>query len=437
MTHDREHAKHGQLEWPMSTPSHWPVDRLKWSVAGLINGTWGEEPDGVDDIICIRVADFDRTRFAVVDSPPTFRAVEEKARSNRLLHQGDLLIEKSGGGDNQPVGCVVEFDHTFDAVCSNFIGRMTVMPEMWPRYWTYVHASLYSGRLNVPAIKQTTGIQNLDTGAYFNQRVPFPPLEEQRAIADYLDRETARLDALVAAKERLLDLLAEKRKALITRAVTRGIYLKATLRESGISWLGKIPAHWEVRRIAWLFLERDQRGEPELPLLEVSINSGVTLREFSEERIEYTAADFNTYKVARCGDIVFNKMRMWQGAVGVAPEDGLVSPDYVVAAPMGSMSSEYSGLLFRTAAFSAECARHSHGIVWDRLRLYWEGFRDITVPLPPKEEQLGIVHYVSCEATRLDHLRVATEQTIALLKERRAALIASAVTGKIDVGRAV
>lgn len=194
--------------------------------------------------------------------------------------------------------------------------------------------------------------------------------------------------------------------------------------------------HWETWRIAWLFRERDQRGEPDLPLLEVSINSGVALREFSEERIESTAADFNTYKVARQGDVAFNKMRMWQGAVGVVPEDGLVSPDYVVAAPTGPLSSAYANLLFRTEAFSAKCARHSHGIVWDRLRLYWEGFRDIEVPLPSSGEQIRIVDHIASEAGKLDNLKASTERTIALLKERRAALIAAAVTGQIDVENA-
>ena len=125
-------------------------------------------------------------------------------------------------------------------------------------------------------------------------RVPIPPLQEQRAIADYLARETARLDALVAAKERVLGLLAEKRRALTTRAVTRGLDPRALLRDSGIPWLGEIPAHWDTRRAAWLFHERDDRGEADLPLLEVSINAGVVLREFSDERIESTAADFNT-----------------------------------------------------------------------------------------------------------------------------------------------
>jgi len=126
-------------------------------------------------------------------------------------------------------------------------------------------------------------------------------------------------------------------------------------------------------------------------------------------------------------------MRMWQGAVGVASQDGLVSPDYVVAAPTGPLAPEYAGLLFRTEIFSAECARRSHGIVWDRLRLYWEGFREIELPLPPADAQREIVAYAAEETARLDALRLSTERSIALLKERRAALIAAAVTGQIDV----
>jgi type I restriction enzyme S subunit len=263
--------------------------------------------------------------------------------------------------------------------------------------------------------------------------LPIPPLEEQRTIANFLDRSTKRMDALVAEKERLLELLEEKRRALITHAVTRGLNTRVRLRDSGIPWLGLIPEHWETRRIAFLFRDRDERGKPELPLLEVSINHGVTLREFSDDKIESTASDFNTYKVARKGDIVFNKMRMWQGAVGIAPVDGLTSPDYTVAEPIGTFGADYANLLFRTPIFSAECARNSNGIVWDRLRLYWEGFRDIWVPLPPIEEQNAIVAYVAIEIAKLNNLIVSANRTNALLKERRAALIAAAVTGKLQI----
>lgn len=290
--------------------------------------------------------------------------------------------------------------------------------------------------MNLNQYSQSAAQPGLGVDVIANLEIPVPPLRVQREIADYIDRETTRLDAVVGTKERVLGLLAEKRRAIVTRAVTRGIDPRTPHRDSGIPWLGEIPADWETRRVAWLFRERDDRGDPGLPLLAVSLNTGVLLREFSEERIESTAADFNTYKIARRGDVVFNKMRMWQGAVGIAPQDGLVSPDYVVAEPTGSMSSDYAGLLFRTARFSAECARRSHGIVWDRLRLYWEGFRDIEVPLPSPSAQAEIVARVAAQTPKLDTLFSATERTIALLVERRAALIAGAVTGQIDVSTA-
>ena len=277
------------------------------------------------------------------------------------------------------------------------------------------------------------GIPHVNGDFLSDCRMLVPPLAEQRAIAGYLDQETGRLDALVAAKERWLELLAEKRRALITHAVTCGINPAAPLRDSGFPWLGQVPKHWRVERNAFLFRERDERGCPELPLLEVSINTGVTLRQFSDDQIESVADDFNSYKVARKGDLAFNKMRMWQGAVGIAPEDGLVSPDYTVAVPLGSLLPDYTELLFRTGAFSAECCRNSHGIVWDRLRIYWDGFRDIRVPVPPLPEQRAIVAHIATATAKLDALRAATERTIALLKERRAALIAAAVTGKIAV----
>lgn len=302
-------------------------------------------------------------------------------------------------------------------------------PNLDGRFLYYVSVSEPFRKLGEAGMTGAAGQKRVPEDFVRDFRIGLPPLPQQRAIAAYLDRETVRLDALVAAKERVLGLIAEKRRALITRAVTRGLDPHAPLRDSGIPWLGEIPTYWQTRRVAWLFRERDERDEPGLPLLEVSINAGVVVREFSEDRIESTAADFNSYKVTRQGDVVFNKMRMWQGAVGIAPEDGLVSPDYTVAAPTGALSSAYAGQLFRTEAFSAECARRSHGIVWDRLRLYWEGFRDIEVPLPPADDQRTILAHVEKEKAKLDALRSATERTVALLKERRAALIAAATGG--------
>lgn len=208
------------VAWLGDVPTGWTVDRLKWTTDGLRNGTWGSEPDGENDITCVRVADFDRIGFSVRIEEPTTRAVLPNERRGRMLHRGDLLIEKSGGGNLQPVGVVVQFDHDESAVCSNFIARVLVPPRFDSRYLAYLHAHLYAGRVNTRSIKQTTGIQNLDATAYFDELIAWPPLSEQRAIAARLDAEFERLQRVIDTVESAIRQLQEYRQALISAAVT-------------------------------------------------------------------------------------------------------------------------------------------------------------------------------------------------------------------------
>lgn len=391
--------------WLDQIPAHWARKRLKY-VASLRSG---------DSITADSIAEDGEY--------PVFGGNGVRGYTSAYTHCGNYaLVGRQGalcGNINYASGCFWASEH---AVVVEAKSEVDI---------TWLGELLRAMNLNQHS--QSAAQPGIAVDVIANLEIPVPPVHEQRAIAGYLTRETARLDALVAAKVRVLRLLTEKRRALIARAVTRGLAPAIPLRDSGVPWLGEVPPHWSVRRLARLFRERDERGEPDLPLLEVSINTGVAEREFSDDRIESTAADFNSYKVARTGDVVFNKMRMWQGAVGVAPVDGLVSPDYVVAEPTGELRADLAGLLFRTNAFSAECARHSHGIVWDRLRLYWEGFRDIAVPVPPPKEQRSIMDHIRRESAKLDRARAATDRTVELLKERRAALMAAAVTGQIDV----
>ena len=266
--------------------------------------------------------------------------------------------------------------------------------------------------------------------------VHLPPEPNQRVIADYLDRETARLDALVAAKERVLGLLAEKRRALITRAVTRGLDPRAPLRDSGIPWLGEIPARWETERARWLFEERDERSDTgEEELLTVSHLTGVTPR--SEKDVNmFEAATTEGYKICLSGDLVINTLWAWMGAMGVAPEDGIVSPAYNVYEPGARLDPSYVDALVRLPVFAQEVTRYSKGVWSSRLRLYPEGFFAVSIPVPPLSEQREIVAHIANESRKLVQLRAATERTTVLLKERRTALIAAAVIGQIDVEQA-
>ena len=264
--------------------------------------------------------------------------------------------------------------------------------------------------------------------------LPVPPLSIQRAIADYLDRETARLDALIVEKERLLKLLAEKHQSLITHAVTRGLEPSSSIRNSGISWLGEIPDHWKVERARWLFRERDQRsatGDEEL--LTVSHLTGVTPRSEKEVHM-FEAETTEGYKLCMQGDLVINTLWAWMGAMGISPVDGLVSPAYNVYEPTNRLDPTYLDALSRLPIFAQEVIRYSKGVWSSRLRLYPEGFFEIFLPVPPLSEQKKIASLLKMKGKKLDALQTAAMHTIALLKERRAALISTAVTGQIDVG---
>jgi type I restriction enzyme S subunit len=287
-----------------------------------------------------------------------------------------------------------------------------------------------------------TQIKNASVGATFSRinvdairelNLPLPPIDTQRAIAAYLGHETARLDELVRAKEGVLALVAEKRRALITRAVTRGLQPKARLRDSGIPWLGMIPEHWEIERSKWLFKERDERsttGDEEM--LTVSHITGVTPR--SEKDVNMFEAETNEgYKLCRPGDLVINTLWAWMGAMGVARVPGMVSPAYNVYTPTGRLRPDYVDALVRIPIFAQEAIRFSKGVWSSRLRLYPEGLYEIRLPVPTVEEQRAIVAYIAAETTKLEPLRASAERTIRLLKERRSALISAAVTGRIAI----
>ena len=266
--------------------------------------------------------------------------------------------------------------------------------------------------------------------------LPIPPIASQQAIIEHLDRETTKLDVLLAAKERVRNLLAEKRQATITRAVTHGLDSSVAIRGSGMPWLGNIPKSWHTERCRWLFRERDERSDTgEEELLTVSHLTGVTRR--SEKDVNmFRAATNEGYKICRSGDLAINTMWAWMGAMGVATQDGIVSPAYNVYEPAACLDPRYVDALVRLPAFAQEATRHSTGVWSSRLRLYPEGFFAISIPVPPLSEQRKIVAHIENETRKLDKLVTVTKRTVDLLKERRAALISEAVSGQLDVDRA-
>ena len=430
------------VPWLGDVPRHWAGKRLRDCVEGCSNGVWGDDPDGGDDDLpVIRVADFDRASRQVVEYV-TLRKVDSSQRGSRGLVSGDMLMEKSGGGEQQPVGMVVSYFGPEGAVCSNFVARMRSREGVVSRFMVYLHAYLYASRVTNISVKQTTGIQNLDSTAYLSEACFVPLPDEQQAIADYLDVETARIDTLIHEKDELIGLLKEWRKTVIVEAVTKGVDKTATFASHPDPWIGLYPTHWTTKKLKYLGMFRagagfpvelqGQMGNP-LPFFKVKdidgANENGVIRESDSTVTPETALSLGA-KVFPPHAIVFAK-------VGAA----LLLNRFRLLGSESCIDNNMMGFVLHQ-----EIANHRF-MFWAMQRInFSEIVNPGTVPslneplisnlhiaVPLLSEQQAIADYLDAETAKIDDLIAHTHDEITLLKELRAATIADAVLGRVDV----
>lgn len=390
----------------------------------------GDAPSYVDesDVLAINQACVSPRGLAIEKAK--FQDPEDTSRIGAWLCPSDVLINSTGTGTLGRVGYVTAGlpKHCFAD------GHVTIVRDskgrFVPRFLFYL-LSIQQEQLTVECAEGATNQIELSRHKLGNKVIDWPSLGEQRRIATFLDDEVSRLDQLVDGKQRLLNLLTEKRRSLIANAVTRGLNPDVTMRDSGIDWLGKIPSHWQTENTRWLFKEIDDRSEDgSEELLTVSHLTGVTKR--SEKDVNMFLAESNEgYKRCRAGDLVINTLWAWMGAMGVARHDGIVSPAYNVYRPTQAFDPDYLDHLVRTPLFVTEITRYSKGVWSSRMRLYPEGLYEASMPVPPLEEQAQIVREIAHQIQHIDALSRATKDTVELLEERRTALISRAVTGQV------
>ena len=277
--------------------------------------------------------------------------------------------------------------------------------------------------------------QNLSYDDFKYLRLPIPSTEEQRAITAFLDEKCAKVDEAVRIKEEQIALLRERRQILIQEAVTRGLNPDAPMKDSGIDWIGEIPAHWQLRRVKHHFREVNERSEDgSEELLSVSHVTGVTAR--SEKAVNmFMAEDYSGSKLCRPGDVVINTMWAWMGALGVSTLEGIVSPSYGVYRPLreDTFNGRYLEWLLRTTYYVEQYNKISTGLHSSRLRLYPHMFLGMPIAIPSLAEQDQIVAHIEKETGKIDDAVLIKEEQIAKLKEYKTTLINAAVTGKIKV----
>ncbi|CAH0164656.1 Type-1 restriction enzyme EcoKI specificity protein [Roseomonas sp. CECT 9278] len=415
-------------------PAGWSVKRLRFLAQVQTGIAKGKDVQGIETIRVpyLRVANVQDGFIDIDDVSEIEIAATDLGRY--LLRAGDVLMNE--GGDFDKLGRGQVWNGAIDP-CIHQNHVFAVRPHGIEPEWLALVTSADCGRFFfMTRAKQSTNLASISSTNLLELPVPCPPPAERRAIMRFLDREAGKIDALVAEQERLIALLKQKRQAVISQAVTKGLDASVPMKDSGVAWLGQVPAHWEVLRLGALFREAIEEGEHDLPVLSVSIHDGVSDRELSDSEMDRKVTrseDRTKYKKVAVGDLVYNMMRAWQGGFGTVAVAGMVSPAYVVARPRGDLRTAFVEFVLRTPQAIEEMRRYSKGVTDFRLRLYWDEFKQIVLAVPPLTEQASILAAIDDQAARFDTLTTEAHRAIALLRERRAALISAAVTGKIDV----
>lgn len=266
-----------------------------------------------------------------------------------------------------------------------------------------------------------------------------PSLPEQKAIAAFLDEKTAEIDALIAKKEELLLKLAEKRTAMITHAVTKGLNPSAPMKDSGIDWLGQIPAHWEVRRIKYIASCNDESlGEttdPDLLINYVDISSVDLINGIKKtEELTFEKSPSRARRIVKDGDTIISTVRTYLKAI--APirepiENLIVSTGFAVIRPRKNLFPDFLGYCLQSEGFLGEVVAYSNGVSYPAINP--TDLMGLPIPVPPYDQQKAIAAFLDKKTSEMDETAQTIRSAIDALKEYRSALITNAVTGKIDV----
>ena len=422
-------------------PAHWGVRRLRSCCDLRVSNV---DKHRKDDEIPVRLCNYvDVYKNDRITTGLNFmRATASSEEIVRFrLRVGDVLVTKDSEAWND-IGVPALVDESAADIVSGYhLALLRPIQECLDGRYLFrtLQSPAFAHQFHIKANGVTRF--GLSHSAIKSLLVLLPPLAEQATIVRFLDHTDLRVRRYTHAKQELIKLMEEQKKALIHQAVTGQLEVQSgerytAYKDSGLEWLPKIPDHWGVVRNGQIFSQRNETGFPELPILEVSLKTGVSIRDLDGSGRKQIMALRSDYKRAAKGDIAYNMMRMWQGAVGVVPIDGLVSPAYVVATPQQGTDPRYFRALFRTAAYMAEVDKYSRGIVKDRNRLYWIDFKQMPSPCPPLAEQVRIADRIDEIEDSIGTRIRSIEQQINLVGEYRTRLIADVVTGKLDVREA-
>ncbi|MGC6206519.1 MULTISPECIES: restriction endonuclease subunit S [unclassified Citrobacter] len=415
--------KDSGVEWLGVIPKGWTISKVKYLAPFQVGWTPPTKNDAnfIGDNLWVNISDL-KDKFI----SSTAKCISDKAAkeaSMDITPRGSLLYSfKLSVGAVSFAGCDL---YTNEAIAS-FLDQAQL-----PLSYLYYALPIF---IIENASTNIYGAKILNQELIKNSFLLAPSHSEAKKVAQFLDHETAKIDNLIEKQQQLIELLKEKRQAVISHAVTKGLNPDVPMKDSGVEWLGDVPAHWQALPTKRLFRLVAEPAEinNDYELLSVYTAIGVAPRKDLEPKGNKASTTDGYWKV-RQGDIIVNKLLAWMGAVGFSNYDGVTSPAYDILRKVKDINPKFYHYLFRLELTQREFKRWSRGIMEMRLRLYFEELGRIIMPVPPREEQDVIVEEIEKIEYQYSQLENIASHQIDLLQERRTALISAAVTGKIDV----
>ena len=430
------------VEWLGEIPTHWEIKRLKYVAA--LNPKASEARRLASDAEVSFVPMEAVGEYGGLDLSLT-KEIADVGDGYTYFSDGDVVVAKITPCFENGKGSLAGELVNGIAFGTTELHVMRCRPELDKQFAFYLTLTDAFRKLGEAEMYGAGGQKRVPEGFITNLKHPIPPLPEQQAIAAFLDRETARIDALVAKKERLMDLLQEKRTALITHAVTRSLDLDVPLQDSGVEWLGEIPAHWEVKRLKHL-VGKVGSGKTPKGGAERYVDDGVMLLRsqnvhFGELRltdVAYIDADTDAEMAGSRvleGDVLLNitGASLGRGCVArLRGKDANVNQHVCILRPDQQKDEpEFLAYSVESRSLQDQIFSNENGVSRDALN--FEQIADLVFARPAKNEQQAIAAFLDRETAQLNGLIGKVQDAIERLRELRNALISAAVTGRIDV----
>ncbi|BAU10231.1 type I restriction-modification [Leptolyngbya sp. NIES-3755] len=430
--------------WIESLPSGWQAVRLRHLAKEPL--AYGANEAALEDSAAfprfIRITDINEDGSL---RPETFKSLAPEIAEPYLLKEGDVLLARSGA----TVGKAFIYKREWGKACfAGYLIKFSCNQNLLlPGFlFAFTQSSIYWSQVRSGTIQAT--IQNFSAEKYSEICIPLPPVYQQLRIISYLDRETEKIDALIAAKKRLLELLGEKRRSMITHAVTCGLDANAPTKDSGLEWLGTVPVHWTIEHLKYHLSDIEQGWSPqsdsypaeieEWGVLKVGAVNGWNFNPNENKRIPPDLIIPLEHEI-KPGDILISRANTTElvGSASlvkeVRPKLLLCDKLYRPVLQSRRLIPEYLVFYLRSSSGRFEIESDATGASGSMQNISQGTIANLWIPIPPKNEQAQIVTHIENQLSLLRQLEETTQQAIALLQERRTSLISAAVTGQLEI----